>query len=725
MWGRNCLSKSRLHIFFRIANPKFCCVAVITNMQQSGRTVCSRWLRNVFSLGRDIPPTRLPLFLCPALQTSQAESRYGIFRRRNLPLIQTQKLHAQTQTQTASEVESTQHHNVDKEPAKALPFQCSGCGALAQTTVPDLPGHFDLQRRAVKQYLGLEKRDEAPSKPRKSDVLSGILDHVNLDELQSQGVNLSGIVPEPKRVALPSSELAPICDRCHHLLHHNTGAPIYHPSVDSLRETIFESPFKYNHIYHVLDAADFPMSLVPRIAQLLDTAPLRSHNRRSRSAKYYADRKTELHFIITRSDLLAPTKDQVDGLMPYLRDTLRDALGRSARDVRLGNVRCVSAKRSWWTKELKDEIYDRGGAGWMVGKANVGKSNLFSAVFPKGRMDDSVSRHNISVDLELVEALGRYTAGRKEEMGANDDGLSLLPPVQPEIPYPAMPLVSPLPGTTASPIRLSFGSGKGELIDLPGLPRSNLDSYVQVEHRASLIMRKRIVPEQQTLKPGKSLLLGGFIRLTPQNPSLVVLAYNFTPLKDHVTSTEKAVGIQQRTSPVNVENISTPEASEKIKLAGSFQLRHDVTKQRAGPLTRKNSVNLTVEQLPFRVLAIDILIEGCGWVELVAQVRSRDLEPRLARRKEEVDDFNPERLESLDLSIPEPQPSEPNWPVIDVFTPEGRFVTSRRPMNGWLLNKPRQTKTMKRPRRSMKGAKRMAKARRAVTTTETFGYALN
>jgi len=50
---------------------------------------------------------------------------------------------------------------------------------------------------------------------------------------------------------------------------------------------------------------------------------------------------------------------------------------------------------------------------------------------------------------------------------------SLLPPAQIEVPYPVMPVISSLPGTTASPIRVPFGSGKGELIDLPGVARSN------------------------------------------------------------------------------------------------------------------------------------------------------------------------------------------------------------------------------------------------------------
>lgn len=509
----------------------------------------------------------------------------------------------------------------------------------------------------------------------------------------------------------------PLCDRCHNLIHHHVGNPIYHPSIESLHETLEESPYKYNHVYHVVDAADFPMSVLPSIHALLDVMPLRSHNRRSRRGKYYANKKTELSFIIARSDLLAPLKEQVDHLMPYLTETLRDALGRRARDVRLGNIRCVSAKRSWWTKELKEDIWKRGGGGWMVGKVNVGKSQLFEAVFPKGRMDWEPPKHEISVNVfprEASEGTAKSAGetGKPEEEDRLDD-YALLPPAPRETNYPTMPVVSSLPGTTASPIRVPFGNGRGELIDLPGLSRSNLELHVREEHRSSLIMKSRIIPEQQVIKPGRSLLLGGFIRLTPRTSDLIILSYAFTPIKAHLTATDKAISIQNQTGEVNVENIAMPGTGEKTKLAGSFALRWDVTKQRAGPITRRDAVNMKPDRLPYRVLAADILIEGCGWVEVVAQVRTKDL---FAPPKPSViiTASGDELLQTLDLSEPGSKPtdpraaSEPQWPIIDVFSPEGKYIKVRPPMNAWLLNKPKRTtkSTRTRPRKSMKRDKK-------------------
>lgn len=526
---------------------------------------------------------------------------------------------------------------------------------------------------------------------------------------------------------------------------------MHHPTVDSLRATIEESPHSINHIIHVIDAADFPMSLVPRLHVLLGTIRLRSQNRRSKSLGLLNGRKTDMSFIITRGDLLGPTKEIVDSMMPYLQGVLRDALGRNGDKVRLGNVHCVSARRGWWTNPTKEEIWHRGGAVWLVGKVNVGKSQLFEAVYPKGRVLPNKAPFGPPMaSSKFYEAFANAKSSdgriRGERSWSDMMGGQLLPPLRPAENYPAMPLVSPLPGTTASPIRLPFGNGKGELIDLPGLARSDLELFVKEEHRQSLIMKRRIVPEQRTVRAGKSLLLGGgLIRITPRTDNIDFLMYNFTPLEDHLTSTEKAIAFQDQTqSSVGLENIALPGVGAKTKLAGTFKLRHDVTKKRAGPLTRKKAVGLRVENLPFRVLSVDILIESVGYVEIVAQVRARDFEVWTAAQQQldaqvkvvpgtsedpyvrilesrwgfsdtppSTKRFKPATWGSKPAGeSPVDAELEPGWPAIDVFTPKGRFVATRKPINGWENNKPRVLAEHRRsrPRRSMKGDKRTKQA---------------
>lgn len=416
-----------------------------------------------------------------------------------------------------------------------------------------------------------------------------------------------------------------------------------------------------------------------------------------------------MSFIITRSDLLAPKKEQVDSLMPYILKVLRDALGGFAENLRLGNVRCVSSKRGWWTKQVKEDIWNRGGGGWMVGKVNVGKSSLFENVFPKGRNDDlSLGSLRHAAQQKLPSGLSNAN-GDKEQGSQSGQDLpekmesqlqedSLLPPAPPETPYPVLPLVSSLPGTTASPIRIPFGFGKGELIDLPGLARGDLEHFVTDVHRIDLVMRDRVKPEQLVIKPGQSLLVGGLLRITPTTPNLVFLAYPFLPLRCHVISTERAIAFHTQQEDSSAYTIAKPGIGSRMQSAGIFSLKWDVTKQRAGPLTKAAAAGLSTGTLPFMVFSADILVEGCGWIELVAQVRKRDMQMGM-----EPGDFFDTRP----------------YPRVEVSSPDGGHVGVRQPMGIWSLcgKKPVSlSKGRVRPRRSMKGVKKnLKKARSAVS----------
>lgn len=736
------------------------------------RALTARLLRQALRVGEAAPSTGVPLYLCPSV-VGLSSKLSSISLRATTNISQRRANHTEAVAGNNENTTTSTLSEPSQKPVRSLPLTCSGCGAFTQTDEPDQLGYLDVSKRRVREWLHPVARRLNPLEGDEDKIVNATLGSIDQSRLKELGLDPAALIegdeagsetmnctihfhleywewPHANLRAVTSHQKAPVCDRCHDLLHHSTKGSTaklttYHPTVESLRETIEESPHKYNHIYHVIDAADFPMSLMPRLNVLLGDIPLRTRNRRSRAGKFQNDRKTDMSFIITRGDLLGPTKEMVDAMMPYLKDVLREALGRLGQRVRLGNVRCVSARRGWWTKTVKEDVWNRGGAGWMVGKVNVGKSQLFEAIYPKGRMVKKPERTSVP-----TYPRDSPTANSTADEGAlrGDDSLgtinfgALLPPPQPARNYPDMPIVSSLPGTTASPIRIPFGNGKGELIDLPGLARSDLELYVKEEHRQSLIMKTRIVPEQVTVKPGSSLLLGGgLIRITPRTPDMIFLAYNFTPLDEHLTSTEKAIAFQGQThQSISLENISLPGTGDKMKHAGTFKLEHDVTKKRAGPLTRKNAVGLNIDQLPFRVLSVDILIEGVGYVEIVAQVRRRALERIIAsqnapkevepeiRSKEAPRDTSADPFSDMysmrrDTAAHgkdtepkvqlQPQDSS-DWPAVDVYSPEGKFVGSRQPINGWLNNKPRELAEHKksRPRRSMKGAKKLEKQRR-------------
>lgn len=619
---------------------------------------------------RHVLHTSIPAFLCPALYRSSVA--HACRRTQDLPtprrfatyrtLLQEAALAtAEDSTTSPDPSKSTHSPNRIRRP---LPRACPGCGAPTQIYDKKEAGYYRLTRNAVARYLEYDPEAQA-SQNKEEDVYAKALKRLDPSLLEEIGVERD-VLGESGELETGAPE-TPVCDRCHDISNHRKGVPIYHPSVEAIQQTIAESPHRRNHIYHVIDAADFPMSLIPTLQTSLRIPKLRTKNRRAKHKGWVAnDRIAEVSFIITRSDLLARKKEDVDALMPYIQNVLRDALGRTNRDARLGNVRLVSAKRGWWTKVIKEEIWERGGAGWFVGKVNVGKSNLFEVVFPKGRGADykdvrkirsaaereamlaaatsieelatvqkQLAEEDAEIERQTLNPEGQEKEHQHEpstdpedekldESDADLDPDALLPPAQPFSLYPVLPLASSLPGTTASPIRIPFGRSRGELIDMPGLARTSpgLETFVLPPSQDDLVMKNRVTANRHVLKPGQSLLLGGgLIRITPTTQDLIFLVHPFVPLAPHVTRNDKASALQEQISDRHVESILAPGAGPQMRSAGRFKLRWDVTKKLAGALTSPVAAKLRPENLPFRVFGTDILVEGVGWVELSAQVR--------------------------------------------------------------------------------------------------------
>ncbi|OJD12029.1 hypothetical protein AJ78_07317 [Emergomyces pasteurianus Ep9510] len=585
----------------------------------------------------------------------------------------------------------------------SLPFSCPGCGAFTQWVTPDEAGYYSISRKAVKDYIRLFSRDSQPCSSA-ADDLHDRGNNVDISDDVPADIKLRGqSAPNHEDTPPPDDIKVPLCDRCHGLVNHGIASPIPYPPISYIEDILSESPYKHNHVYHIIDAADFPMSLIPNITRILDLAKLRSQNRRAKTIQYGGGgRKPVLSFIITRSDLLGSQKEFVDHLMTYVLNVMREALGSKGDKVRLGNVHMVSAHRGWWTKDIKDKIWEEGGGVWMVGKTNVGKSSLLQVVFPKshraqppsklrasGRFEEGLQNSNrtlapsdSTMDYSDLPVPGELKhPGPDQKVETSEEIEVLLPPAQQVTQFPVFPTVSALPGTTASPIRIPFGRKRGEVIDLPGLARGGLEEFVKDGNKSDLIMKKRLKPERLTLKPKQSLVLGGgLIRITPVDAdNFVILAAPFVPIRPHITSTEKAILMQteQREVP-NVPSIAKEGIAESIKSAGIFEIDGDVTKTYAkptsSPLDRKQKKMLST--VPYRVLSTDILIEGCGWVELTVQVRTKDLEAGFV-------------------------------PKVEVFSPTGKFVACRTPMCAYsfLLEK-KQNAARHRVRRPMRSVRR-------------------
>ncbi|KAL2828973.1 hypothetical protein BDW59DRAFT_159371 [Aspergillus cavernicola] len=537
-----------------------------------------------------------------------------------------------------------------------LPLCCPGCGAYAQTVEPKEPGYYGSVRKQTRKLLS-EAQTEATERHsllEAAETIKQALEETEEAPKPGHGAILDNATNSISQYLEKSKHPVQICDRCHDLIHHNKAVSAISPTIHSVGAYLDETPHTHNRIYHVIDAADFPMSLVDGIYDELSIQEQRSRNRRSAMDKYkYGKKLPTVSFVITRSDLLAPTKELVDSKMEYIRSILREKLDMSSEDFRMGNVHMVSAHRGWWTKKVKEEIREHGGGVWMVGKANVGKSSFVEACLPK----DS---RNIGKMAELVERRQEESAAFNLYDHSATPSDSLLPPAPREDLYPVLPVVSSLPGTTVSPIRIPFGRGKGEVIDLPGLDRGDLAEYVLDEHKRDLTMTKRRKPERYTIKSGQSLLLGGgLVRITPVDAERVMMAACFLPVEAHLTSMEKAIEMQAQERPYPGTNIVKEGTGETIASAGTFDLKWDVTQSHLPTAIAKAVADKGAKPppLPYKVMSADILIEGCGWVELTAQIRAKPTQG-------------------------EDEPAE-SFPQVEVYTPKGKHIAFRRPIECW------------------------------------------
>ncbi|KAF8420024.1 hypothetical protein EV426DRAFT_537993 [Tirmania nivea] len=625
-----------------------------------------------------------------------------------------------------------------------IPPICPGCGARSQMTDPSLPGFYDQERARAKAKKAKEKRNmdkkrdaeealaEELSEEEESKLLGAELglDTKKFDFKTTDTTTKSTTSTDRPATTQASTDSLlsprptattpklPLCERCKSLIHYDRGTPLpAYPDLDTLIDLISESKHEKNHIYHLIDAADFPLSLVPRLKSYL------AHYLPPKIA-----RNLSVSYVITRADLLMPKEEQVTSLMTYLRNVLKDALppGEAIEDHHSpwgGTFRVISIKNAWSIRRVKAEfshlaglklskaekgkVKNREGGIWIVGKVNVGKSRFVGEIVPEGSFTnlERVIETKLKVFLKDVEDKERVNSHEttKEELAKILEEARIKIQNE-ELDQEELPLVSPtvsdVPGTTVAPVRVAFrhpgekgrkGGVKGEIIDLPGMERGRFLDFVRPELRRKVQMEYRVDPKQHVVKPGQSLLLAGLIMIQPKTRDTVFMMYPYAALPTHVTATEKALEFMNHPDP---EGCREPPVSvtlpgilpHNIKSAGTFDLSYDVTRLRDLRLLGKTDAE--IEHLPYKIYSTDILLEGIGWVEIVAQIRTHQL--------------------MMDVI-----------PQVEVFTPLGKGVGSRKPMGADMLRLQglkkigkygvRRSPTEGRQRPSMKGHKKQRK----------------
>ena len=384
---------------------------------------------------------------------------------------------------------------------RSPPPLCPGCGAPSQQTDPSLPGHYGTKpRRGI----------AAKSKPR-ADEADKLWEEA-LKRVEGDAALLRQLLPEGRREdgwradRLGEGHLAPICDRCHFMKHHHDAPslPAY-STFKALCALLLSSRHRHNHIYHLVDAVDFPLSLRPGLLRYL-------HRMLPKSLT----RNLTISYVITRCDILMPREDQISSYMTYFKSALKRLIPKEQKlETPFTKVYAISSRTGWEIGALKKEISKRRGGVWFLGAVNVGKSTLLRDIWPTdGVLRPTTLEDAAEFDILPAEELADPAAPCSSEAQQQqpDSEVEVIRPGAARAHVP--PTVSDIPGTTAAPIRVSYqsvGRGprfRGEVVDLPGLERwvgfkeTGLMKYVRPNRQRSLAIKDRVRPLEFVIKPG-------------------------------------------------------------------------------------------------------------------------------------------------------------------------------------------------------------------------------
>lgn len=97
---------------------------------------------------------------------------------------------------------------------RRLPLQCTGCGAFAQTTDATQAGFFNLERRAVQEYLGLVEpktptvREAVEEEDR---VVQAALNNLPSEQLEALGLTKVALISNKDVKAAQPKGIVPRC----------------------------------------------------------------------------------------------------------------------------------------------------------------------------------------------------------------------------------------------------------------------------------------------------------------------------------------------------------------------------------------------------------------------------------------------------------------------------------------------------------------------------------
>ncbi|KAM9997850.1 hypothetical protein ACTFIY_007514 [Dictyostelium cf. discoideum] len=370
--------------------------------------------------------------------------------------------------------------------------RCTGCGSTLQTTSPKEPGYLP-ESIAIKhiEQLNEEKIEKIEnSKPIEEQDKSG-----------EEYFNSFYIIKK-------KNNEKKVCQRCHILKNYGRVAPVAIP-IEKFKDNLSQLKDLNCLVVKVVDLMDFNGTFIEDFREIIGRNPV---------------------IVVGNKMDLLPDDIHKDRIEQWIRS---EAKKRGLSHI--SHVKLISSASGDGMKQFIIELEKlrKSRDVFIVGCSNVGKSTFVNTLIKEynNRVEFTTNEK-----LESKKQAEPLTIQEQKDL----DREKLLKSLQSKI------TTSVLPGTTLNLLSLPLWDNS-TLFDTPGIdnPRQMIKNLT-IDELKQVIPSKRIKPQLAHMIEGKSLFIGGLVRIDYAGPLSTFMIYTSNSIPLHITSTQKANFIIKR-----------------------------------------------------------------------------------------------------------------------------------------------------------------------------------
>ncbi|KAN0055294.1 hypothetical protein ACTA71_008404 [Dictyostelium dimigraforme] len=482
--------------------------------------------------------------------------------------------------------------------------RCTGCGCTLQTISPKEPGYLP-ESVAIKhiEKLNEEKNEEIENKK-------------PIDKQDKSGEEyFNGFYIIKKKINEKK-----VCQRCHILKNYGRVAPITIP-IEKFKNNLSQLRDLNCLVVKVVDLMDFNGTFIEDFRDVIGNNPV---------------------IVVGNKMDLLPEDIHNDRIEQWIRS---EAKKRGLNHI--SHVKLISSASGDGIKQFIIELEKlrKSRDVFIVGCSNVGKSTFVNTL---------VKEYNNRVEftnnqkLEIKKSSEPLTIQEQKDL----DREKLLKSLQSKI------TTSVLPGTTLNLLSLPLWDNS-TLFDTPGIdnPRQMI-KILSIDELKQVIPTKRIKPSLAHMIEGRTLFIGGLVRIDFVGPLSTFMIYTSNSIPLHLTSTQKASFLIKRhqgsllTPPIlsgseflinnnskendeikdflfNDQQQQQQKEVKEIEEKGEKDSKEEIIEQRFKNLSQFDlerldkfkfnqieTFTIKPERVDYEHTYIDLVISGLGWISI-------------------------------------------------------------------------------------------------------------